>query len=166
MAGLGSLALGLVNLNRSRTRAVVEHVRRTGSSSWETRRPRRAKYEVMDIHEVPITGPRYNIGADGRCGVSRVQIARTIAQYYGWVERDGQVCRRSELGGDVIAESDTELGDAMRALGWISDPGYPVWSDLPGLETRAADQVSRNLTGVGAGSSTGVRHDQGPWPAP
>lgn len=99
----------------------------------------------MDIHEVPITGPRFNIGADGRCGVSRVQIARTIAQHYGWVERDGQVCRRSELGGDVIAKSDAELGDALRALGWISDTGYPVWSVLPGLETRAADQVSHHL---------------------
>lgn len=103
----------------------------------------------MDIHEVPITGPRFNIGADGRRGVSRVQIARTIAQHYGWVERDGQVCRRSELGGDVIAKSDAELGDALRALGWISDTGYPVWSDLPGSETRAADQVSRHLAWEG-----------------
>lgn len=99
----------------------------------------------MDIYEVPITGPCHNTGADGRCGVSRVQIARTIAQHYCWVERDGQVCRRSELGGDALAESDTELAEAMRALGWISYTGYPVWSDLPCLETRAADQVSRHL---------------------
>lgn len=96
------------------------------------------------MDEIPIIGPPYNVSGSGRSRVSRAQTGRTIAHHFGWILSGAQVRRRKSLGGDLIADNVDDLAVAMRDLGWIVH-GYPVWSDLPHLETRAADQVRRHI---------------------
>lgn len=101
------------------------------------------------MSETPVTGPMFPAAFPA----SRVAIAMSIAERFGWVEGSfGTLCRARSQGGDVLSTSIEAAADAMARLEWITgfkvDPEgpymrCPAWAVVPHGEARAAELLAQ-----------------------